>query len=774
MPPRRIATGGPWWRSIPWTFRTANIFARSIRRLPVPKSFQIQLPETEQSRLIDRIEMDFLTDKASHLRWSESCARWLKRWEARVDPPAAGDEGKPNHVVPLVQWQTFNKIARDIQALLGDEAAITARSTGPADARKVHKIGCYMTSRVFDQMEIINPLAIFEFRRVLNGHAIAYRPWWKREFTTLVNGRPKRVCDYEGPGFFPEEPDDVMVPPERGVTSIQDFSHVLRRVRYTVDDLQRGDGTLFQGTSDKEFLKQLIAWAKTGDIANDYTLVGMDPVRTERERSEGVDYDSYVLGRRGIWVWEWYGAWRPLKKRTRDAEIDDIEKRLPYEADWVVRYIPGLRKIVGVQDLLELYPKMRKRRPFVESTLIKDGTYRPKGFGALLEDIEDEATGNSRLFTAAGELSVWPLIFFKPGGGFNQKSFKYEPGQAIPTEDPSSVNVVKIIPNLEYAMSRQQDLLAIAERITGITDQSLGRAVERPNAPRTATGQLALIEEGNIRAYLDSTILREDFEQIITDIWDLDCDLAPRSEPGIFFRVTEQQANGLFDVKQGGSFMTAKEFGGKYDFRLKFATSVYARQQKKAELLGFYQLAMQNPLIATNPKALWSLLNRLAIEFGIDDFDTLVPPPPDLDEPQTPDEEWSRMLQGESDVHVNPQDNDDLHLVKHMGQMEEQQQDPGRDKQAMQFLLRHMAEHQQQKRAKMLMQALTAQLAGHLAGGQQQPGFPMAGPGAGGQGPGMPPAGGPPMNGPPGNGDIPPGPTQAGATMAPQPHDGMM
>jgi len=738
----------------------------------MPKSFQIRVPESEQQKLIDRIENDFLTDKASHQTWSERCRKWMQKWETRVERPAAGDEGKPNQTVPLIQWQVFNKLARDMQSLLGDEAAITARATGPADARKVHKIGCYMTSRVFDQMEIINPLAIFEFRRILFGHAVAYRPWWKREFTTLHNGKPKRVCDYEGPGFFPLEPDDLMVPAERGVTNIQEFSHTMRRVRYTVDDLQRGDGTLFQGTSDPDFVRQLIAWAKNGDISNDYTMVGMDPVRTERERSEGVDYDSYVFGRRGIWVWEWYGAWRPLKKHKREAEVDDIEKRLPYEADWVVRYIPGMRKIVGVQDLLELYPKMRKRRPFVESTLIKDGTYRPKGFGALLEDLEDDATANSRLFSAAGELSVWPIIFFKPGGGFNQKTFKLEPGMAIPTEDPASVNVVKIMPNLEYATARQQDIFATAERVTGITDQSMGRAIDRPNAPRTATGQLALIEEGNIRAYLDSTILREDMEQIITDIWDLDCDLAPRTEPGIFFRVTEQQANGLFDVKSGGSFMTAKEFGGRYDFRLKFATSVYARQAKKQELLAFYGICMQNPLIAQNPKALWTLLNRLAIEFGITDFDTLVPPPPDLDAPQTPDQEWNRMLEGESDVVPNPMDNDQLHLVKHQIQLEEAQKDPDKDGQAISFLMKHILETHHQVRTKMLMQALTQKLMLQMSG-QQQPGMQSSPLQPQQSAPFSPqaPASVSPQQA---TGDIPPGPMQAGASMAPQPHDGML
>lgn len=739
----------------------------------MPKSFQILLSDGEKAKLIDRIEMDFLTDKATHQRWGERCARWMQKWEARVDPPAAGDEGKPNHVVPLIQWQCFNKLARDLQSLLGDEAAITARATGPSDAGKVHKVGCYMTSRVFDQMEIINPLSIFEFRRILNGYAAAYRPWYRREFDTLDRGRVKRVCDYEGPGFFPLEPDDLVVPPERGVTSLQGFSHVIRRVRYTVDDLQRGDGTLFQGTSDPEFVRQLIAWAKTGDIANDYTLVGMDPVRTEREKSEGVDYDSYVLGRRGIWVWEWYGAWRPLKKRKRDAEIDDLEKRLPFEADWVVRYIPGLRKIVGVQDLLELYPKMRKRRPFVESTLVKDGTYRPKGFGALLEDLEDEATANSRLFAAAGELSVWPIVFFKPGSGFNQKTFKVEPGMAYPTEDPNGVRLMNISPNLQYAIARQQDILAIAERVTGITDQSLGRAVERPNAPRTATGQLALIEEGNIRAYLDSTVLREDFEQIITDFWDLDCDLAPKTEPGIFFRVTEQAANGLFDTKGGGSYMTAKEFGGRYDFRLKFATSVWNRQVKKQEILAFYGLALRNPLVAGNPKALWSLTNRVAIEFGIDDFATMVPAPPDLDEPQTPEQEWTRMLEGESYVPVNPQDHDDLHLVKHTGQLEDARQDPDRDAQAIGYLVRHILEHQQQKRTKMLMQALTSQLVQQMSG-EQQPGtgIPSLSPQIASMYiPGAPAAAVSPESA---GGDIPAAPTAAGATMAPQPHDGML
>lgn len=741
----------------------------------MPKTYQIQISDSEKDRLIGRIEQDFNLAKASHVRWSERCAGWMKKWEARVSAPKVGDEDKPNHVVPLTQWQCFNKLARDMQALLGDDAEITAKATGPSDAAKVAKIGRYMTSRVFDQMELINPLCVFEFRRILNGWAAAYRPWWRREFTTLQGGKPKRVCDYEGPGFFNCEPDDLVIPPERGVTSIQDFSYVIRRVRVTVDDLIRGDGTLYQGTSDPAMIKKLIEWAEQGP-SNDYMLGSQDPVRAERERSEGVDYDAFMFGRRSLWLWEWYGHWRPLKKQKRDGEENNLDRRETFEADWVIKFVPGMREIVGVQDLLQLYPKMRKRRPFVESTLIKDGSYRPKGFGALLEDIEDDLTANSRLFQAAGELSVWPLIFFKPGGAMKPGAIRLQPGMAYPTEDPSSVNIIKIQPNLEFATARQQDLIAVAERVTGITDQSMGRAIDRPNAPRTASGQLALIEEGNVRAYLDSTILKEDMEQIVGDFWDLDCDLAPKTQPGLFFRVTEEQANGLFDVRQGGAYMQPNEFGGRYDFKLKFATSVWARQARKQELLGFAQLAMQNPLIVQNPLALWELTNRVAREFGISDFNSMVPRPPALDRPKQPEDEWTEILEGE-EVHVNPQDNDQQHIAEHTQELEQERHDPDRNEQAIGLMVQHIMDHQRQMRAKQMMSALTTQLiqqtamAAHpangidpgilqrLMGGQPgQPGPPQPGP---------PGPGGPPQIPQPAAvaGQIPAPPQQAGAQV---------
>lgn len=675
----------------------------------MPRSYQIKISDDEANRLRQRIEGDFTGASESVQAHKERCREYMQKWENRVDPSAVGDEDKPNHTVPLVQWQCFQKLAKDMQALLGEDSEITARATGPSDAKKVRKIGRYMTARMFDQMEITNPLIVFEFRRILFGHSVAYRPWHRREFDILDRGRVKRVCDYEGPGFFPLEPDDFIVPAERGVTDLQEFSWVGMRERITVDELHRGNGTRFQGTGDREFLENAIHHAKQAGTLDDWSMVDGNQVRGERERSEGVDYDNPQKTGRGLWLWWWYGGWRPLKKRQRDAEIDDLEKRLPFEADWRIGYIPGMREIVCVQDLIDLYPRMRRRRPFVESTLIKDGTYRPKGFGALLGDLEDEATQNSRLFAAAGELSVWPIIFFAPGSGYKPEAFKVEPGTSYPTADPGGVKVVNLSPNLQFSIMRAQEILASGERVTGVTDQSMGRTSGRPNEPRTATGQIALLEAGNVRAWLDSAILREDAERFIGDFWEMESDLHGKSGPGTFFRVTEEQAGGLFETKEGGAFMTPEEFGGRMDFRLKFATSAYAREAKKAQFLAFYQVASMSPLVQANPVAMWALLDRLARAFDIDDFASIVPRPPELDAPKNPDEEWTQMLEGD-EVEVHPQDHDAFHIQQHAKQIDMARQSGNGDERAINLGIHHLIAHRRAMREKMLMQGMVSDL----------------------------------------------------------------
>jgi hypothetical protein len=669
------------------------------------------LPERELQRLNTRVEEDVLNAIGDHRRRIERFRRYYRKWRNLVDAPAVGDEDASNFQVPLIQWQGFQKWARDLESLLGDDAEIVAKPTGPSDARLVGKVGRYMTWRLFQSMRITSALAIFDFRKILYGRAHAYRPWVRETYRVLEDdGAEQDELDYEGPGFYPLSPGDLLLPAEKDAQSIHDFSFVVRRYAATPDELLRGDGVLYQGIRDN--FEQIVTLARN----NRRRDMG-EEVEREQDTAEGVDVEGGLSAAGTLIVEEWYGRWRRLRGK-KDASEVNLKGREDFESDLVVRRCPDLNRVIGVQSLLELYPKMRRRRPFAEASLVKDGSYWCQGLGELLEAIEDESSATHRLLTEAGQFSVGPVIFAKPGVGVQEETFRYAPYQVVLTEDPAGVNAVRMQADLSPLIAKMQNDLSVAERVTGISDLALGRQSDRPNAPRTASGTIALLEQGNIRVALDTRMFREDMAIIASDLWELESQFSPES---VFFRVTEEDAGGLFETSGGGALMTSRERGGRYDFDVRFATSVWSREANKERQLQLYGLDIQNPLIATNPRALWLITNRVHKALGDDGFADIIPEPPDLGQPKTPREEWNLALQGE-DFSVNPMDNDDLHLVDHYRRVTEARRDPEQDRDAVQRMAAHIVEHQAQKRQKMLMQALTQQLARSMAGNTAETG----------------------------------------------------
>ena len=668
---------------------------------------QLKLSQAELNRLNRRVEDDYEAAIGDHASRIERFRRYYQLWRNRVDPPQAGDEDASNFSVPLIQWQTMGKLATDMSSLLGADAEIVGKPVGPSDQRNVHKVGRYMTWRMFQSMRITNPLIVFDFRKILFGRTHAMLNWSRDTFTVKdpETGAISQAVDYDGPRFTPLWPDEFIVPAEDAET-LHDFSFVLRRFRITPGDLLKGEaeGRYF---GIRENFQKIVDFAEG--------RFGREPrgeeIRAEKDLSEGVDFDSQS-GRGQLVVHEWYGRWRKLKGKSDGGE-NNLNRRELEESELVVRRLPDMNMVVGVQDLLDLYPRMRKRRPFVEAALIRDGSYWSPGFGEILESIQDESSVNHNLLTEAGEFCIGPLIFAKPGSGVVSDKFRYAPREVIMTEDPAGVNVVKMTPNLEYAIAKEQTIQRYGERVTAVSDMSLGRSSDQPNAPRTARGTIALLEQGNIRASLDTTVLREDFNAVAAHVWELDAEFASEEQ---FFRVTEEDANGLFDTAQGGAVMTAKERAGRFDFDIKFATSVWSREAQKDSELQLYGLSLQNPLIVQNPRALWMATKKAYSALGDDNFATLIPEPPDLDQPKPPKQEWTLALQGE-EFHVNPMDNDDLHLVDHYLRLQEMKDGPPDDfdKGAVNLMVAHVMEHQKQKRTKMLMQALAGQLAQSLA-----------------------------------------------------------
>lgn len=666
---------------------------------------QLSLPKNELNRLAQRVEEDYRADMADHDARMRRFTRYYRRWRSLTDAPAAGEEGNPNFNVPLTQWQVYSKWAKEHAALFGEDADIEANPIGPCDQADERKASRFMTWGAFHHIKIQNSGAVFDFRKILFGRAIAYAPWHRETYwVPLQNGGYAEQVSYEGPLFQPQWPDDIIVPAE-DVENLHQFSHIFRKYRATPDQLLDGeDSGIYQGiTENWEAFCNHASNRRQRDIEG-------DTVKREKDLAEGVVFEGSQSGAGTLTILEWYGRWRMLKGK-RDAALSNYAARERREVELVIRYIPELGRIIGVQRLDEMYPRKAKRRPFVETSLVKDGSYWCPGFGELLEAAEEELTTNHRLGTKAGMLSVGPLIFYKPSSGFDPETFVYEPGQSVACEDPNGVKVVNLAADLTYTQMKEQAVIAYAERVTGQTDMNIGRAVDRPNAPRTAKQTMALLGEGDIRASLELTALREDWGEILLHFWELYQEYAPAK---LFFRVTEEDADGLLDIRKGAAYMTADELGSRYDFVFKFATSASSKESGKQNQLALYQLDLQNPLIIQNPRALWKLLDRIHKAFNDDRFVDLVPEPPDLGMPKNPREEYTMALQGK-DLFVNPLDNDQLHLLDHNKRIEDMRADPDRDEDAFRSMVLHVMEHVEQAEKKKLMQSMVASVAQSLA-----------------------------------------------------------
>ncbi len=688
-------------------------------------SEHISVSEQERRRIASFIEEQVRAARDNHEQRCERFRRYYRMWRGLIQTRGNRNDGKPFQY-PMLKWIVFGQWARVMQALLGDDKEVIAKAASPMEDKQTRKTGAYMTWRFFEYMEATITLSTWVFRALIfgRGHAeILYEmeTYWERataeemteekwteleenklgemalQYIENKDGSVDYEClSYDGPRMRGLWPSQLILPAQDNVVSDDDFEWKCRRDRVTPEQLlveeRRGRAV---GITDN--WNKITANAEER-MERDYLW---DNEQLDRDEAEGVMHASLMGNRDSLERWRWYGKWRFLKGKSEGGR-NNLEKREMYEKEIVVTYLPDCQLVIGIEDLRAKYPRMKKRDPIVSLGGVKDGSYWTPGLGELVEELQNEASVNYSVFRKAGMLSVGPILFFKPSSGFDPDTFEYKPGQAIPSEDPSGVKTIEMKADLAFPTMLEQILKSLAELTTGVSDQTLGRVSDRPNAPQTASGQAMLIQEGNTRVSLDMNMLREDIGRALNYVWQLDREY---SSPEVYFQVTGDDAP--FDVNHGFGKMTSEERNHPYTFSMKFATSFWSREAKKQALIQIYGLSMQNPIVATNPRALWVLLNRIWEAYGEPDFKDIIPEPPNPEVPKTAKQEWALMLKGDL-VDVSPLDQDDIHLIDHRRRLAQAIQQPSerRDRAFEAGVLQHIIQHEHQKRQKVLLQAV--------------------------------------------------------------------
>ena len=371
--------------------------------MPDQIDFQLRWPAAEVSRIANRIQHDYRSALADHNRRINRWREYFRRWLGSVDLPNQGEEQASNVPVPYVRWNIFTKWAKEMDALFGDDAEIVAVPVGASDYKRDAKISKYMTWRVFNSMKLLIPFCEFVVRKIIFGRSVAYSPW-KRDTFEVVDpktGEEQTVIDYEGPDFLPLWPDDFIVPCEE-VRSLHEFSYVIRRVRVTPDQLLQGEDEGRYQNIRKNWT-QIINLAQHG-IQREFEG---EEIKREKDEAEGLLYQRPLSSGEWLMILEWYGKWRPLKSgvgkkgggSSKDASEWDFDKREMRTREFKICYLWDLHLVIGIQDLAELYPTKKNRRPFVESSMIKDGRYWSAGLPEMLIDLEDELLFNHNMAT---------------------------------------------------------------------------------------------------------------------------------------------------------------------------------------------------------------------------------------------------------------------------------------------------------------------------------------------------------------------------------------
>ena len=629
--------------------------------MPKPPTIQLKLGRAKHQELTNLIELQFSQDSTDLETRNKRLAKWYRMSRNASDVNNYPDSEESNFSVPMILWQMLIKLAKELDALLGEGSEIAVTPIGESDVNRVPKIRRWMNWRLKHSLKLFSPMYDYLMNKYRYGLTIGSVAWVTKtrlvkkkepifsnqpgvpdpitQLPTIEQVRTgeqlveREIIEFDGPEFTIENIEDWVFP--SNTTNVVESDHFVRILRLSMDEV-------FDLRDTGDIDDKLLTKKNVGELRRISEQIhgNQSPERTSEEVRDAKDdveeLPSYPLGGKGeIPFWNWYGKFR----------LEDTDDRT---TELVGFYQPHLKKLMGISRLVDKFPD--GRRPFVSSKMISDPN-RAFGIGLceLLEPLQDEMNALTNITIDAGMRSIAPTVFFEPASGFNPATQEIGAGVGIPVHDASKINVLNMGQvNMGPYVQLKQDLMGYGEKVTGFTDQQLGRTSEAPNAPRTFGQAELLAQESSVRLLMDIRLERESLRELLKRIWELDKEFVG---DGIFFRVTEEEE---------GDVMTSEDMQGSYDFDIGPITSIANRQLDNQQLAQAFQVASTLGIQQITIPLLGKILKNL----GQGDIAKNLPDMESSRPSMTPDEELVRMVQGE-DIDPHPMDNHTQHIAKH-------------------------------------------------------------------------------------------------------------
>lgn len=186
--------------------------------------------------------------------------------------------------------------------------------------------------------------------------------------------------------------------------------------------------------------------------------------------------------------------------------------------DMIFYTLPILNKLLGWEYHATKFG--HGRRPVTDGCFIPL-TKRAEGAGVwhMVNPYQEEASVLINQMNDRGNLRNNPILLAEMNAGINAGSIRSRaPGDILWVRDVNRIRALdwQVEPYNEFPMLTQ--MFAFGEQAAGVGDLQSGVSPNRPNAPRTARGTLALIGEGNVTLDAHIMLVHEAFRELIFQI----------------------------------------------------------------------------------------------------------------------------------------------------------------------------------------------------------------------------------------------------------------
>ena len=327
-----------------------------------------------------------------------------------------------------------------------------------------------------------------------------------------------------------------------------------------------------------------------------------------------------------------------------------------------------------------------------------------ENFGCgILETVKELAEEIDSLFNQLSDANTLAIMmpgFYDPGGDLDAPALFLQPNKITPLSDPQqSIYFPTINAPIEKLIAAIRLVIEFVERLTAASSYVMGKESDIVGGSGTATRTNAIMGAATERFALPSERLRAGAAQIVRQRLDI---LQLNIPPGLEQRILGDDGSPIFAPNE----LSMEGISGEFDAFLLPDPSMGSKETEQQVSQMLYSLMMMNPLVMSNPNAVYKLTADIFKSVGKNEREYLGPAP-DMDMIDDPETENTLMIQGDF-MRVVPQmqENHMVHIQKHMNLMQSPslaQVPPHLLGEITQFCQQHVQQHMQMMQAMMQM-----------------------------------------------------------------------